>query len=249
VNLNLFKTGDRQGSTEFAMKIFELAKTEAPQQVTRLTTLMSYAAQRLWQAEAAGTGSGWGLKYAQAIKVVPIKGRVGGVGKVYADEKAVDARSGQPLGLFVNIVEDGIKSWSIRNALLASPKAKRTRDGYRIIHVPFRMRVPGKQKPSLSFSGVQTGEIYNIVRGGTVKLEGGQYGLMAGLSKFGKPGHSQYLTFRTVSDKTPDNSWNYPDTPATPVYEKVRKKVDDMIDQTISAYVAAYVEETRKKYK
>lgn len=201
----------------------------------------------LWRKMAIGLArhEGWGRKYAAAIQFEPAS-KGSGRARVWADVAADDKTTRVSNAIWVGIVEKGIKSWSIRDALLASKRVKRSRDGGRYIIVPFRWRTPaGYKKSSEVFTGTMSKDIYKIVKTG-VRLKGEEYGHMEGMQRYGGSLHGQYFTFRVVSDKTPTSAWQYPETPGTPVFEKVRAKVSGLIAATISDYIRGFVEDAKK---
>jgi hypothetical protein len=73
--------------------------------------------------------------------------------------------------------------------------------------------------------------------GGTTRSYTWQRRQFAGLRNYGAARHSQYMTFRTVSDRSDPNSWIYPAMPANPIFRSmatamepiVRKNVEDSI--------------------
>lgn len=225
------------GQDDALMRVFSKAGEMMPQQVANLVNVISDKVAETWAADAE-KASPWGSKYAQAIRVEPMTSAGGGFAKVYIDENVVDARSDKPAILFVNMMEKGMQPFSIKEGLLASKRAKKSNDGITYIIVPFRWRTPAKTKKSSQFVGVMPSDVYAIVKGG-VQLKGSQYGHMAGLVKFEKAHQSTYFTFRVCSEKS--QGWQHPGKDATPVYEKVLRKVDAMIKQAIETYCEAVV--------
>ena len=229
-------------SLEKLNDLLKLTEDIAPQVTTELLQYMGVQIQRVWVNELYETTSrkGWGIKAGESVKIDVGKGTV----RVYADDREVDARTGQKKILFMNIIEDGIASWSIKDALLRSNRVHISSKGTKYIHVPFRYRVPGSQKPHTYFSGVQPQEVYNIVKGGKTVLKGAEHGRMAGLAKHGREKHSQYYAFRTVSEKS--QGWKYPNISPTPVYQKVLNYLDRMIPAVIENFCKAYVDRVKE---
>lgn len=192
-----------------------------------------------WKQEALDSGTGWGKYYAEAIKM---KG-TGDGGEVYIDESLK-----KPF-MFSMMIEKGVKSWSIKNALLASEKAKTGKDGIKYIIVPFPVATPRKatQGKQLSkFGGREmTSEVHNLVKSGGRAPKGatdisGQD--ISGLSKWKTDQrHEQYGIFRVVSEKS--QGWQYPDTPATPVFNSVKEYVDKRIQEIIHAFCLSVIKE------
>jgi len=216
----------------------------------KISIVIAQNAQKIWQAEAMKTPTAWGGKYADAIK---IDVGASGFARVYVDESSTDPRTGKPNILFVNLVEDGMKSFSIKDALLNSEKVHISAKGTRYIHVPFRWRVPVKgQAPASGFAGTMPKAVYDVVKGGGAKL--GEYTMksptgkmvsLAGLQRYGGGGHSQYLTFRTVSEKS--KGWQHPGKRATPVFDKVLSKVESMIEQFLMEFLRVYGDDIKAK--
>jgi len=199
-----------------------------------------------WQSEAVDAG-GWGTKYAQAIKYKTGINEV----EIYIDEKMTDKVSRKPLFMFAMMMEKGVKSWSIKNALLASEKVKEGKDGIKYITVPFAVRTPAKASAgnmASKFGGREmTSEMYKIVQSGgklqsgTISVRGKELSI-AGLSRYtNRQFHSQYGIFRRVSENS--KGWQYPDIPAEPVYPKVLNHVNEQISKIISAYCQEIVKE------
>jgi hypothetical protein len=199
-----------------------------------------------WKSQASGAG-GWGPKYAAAIK----SKFSGTTGEVYLDESTTDKGSNKPNFMFAKMIEEGMKSFSIKDALLASDKAKVGKDGVKYITVPFPVATPrqassGKSKSQ--FGGREmTNEIYNIVKSGgkisSAKLKSGQE--ISGLSKYNtRQLHGQYGIFRRVSEKS--QGWIHPGRGASPVFPDVIKEVNNKIQEAIATFCKAVVEEFSK---
>lgn len=199
-----------------------------------------------WRSQADGAG-GWGAKYSAAIKTK----FSGATGEVYIDEGMTDKGSNKPNIMFAKMIEEGVKSWSIKDALLASEKAKVSKDGVKYIVIPFPVATPrqassGKSKSQ--FGGREmTNEVYNIVKSGgrvsSAKLKSGQE--VSGLSKYNtRQLHGQYGLFRCVSEKS--RGWQYPDKSARPVFPHVLEEVNNKIQEAIATFCKAIVQEYSK---
>jgi hypothetical protein len=81
--------------------------------------LMTIEAHNDWVSQAINA-KGWGTKYAGAIKYELSDKK----GEVYLDDSIIDKESNKPNIMFAKMMEDGVKSWSIKDALLKSDKAK-----------------------------------------------------------------------------------------------------------------------------
>lgn len=199
-----------------------------------------------WQSEAIDAG-GWGSKYAKAIKYKIKKN----VAEIYIDEETIDKGSEKPYAMFVEMMEKGVKSWSIKDELLKSEKAKVGKDGIKYITVPFPVRTPGRKgqgKMSSKFGGREmTNEMYRIVKSGgrlksgTINVRGKDIDV-TGLTRYETPQlHSQYGIFRRVSQNS--EGWQYPMKAPQPVYAKVLDYVNQEIGKAITAYCAAILKE------
>lgn len=103
------------------------------------------AKQRLLSSERAYTGA-----------IQPEVFTISGLGMVGAITLA---------GRFPCMVEHGAEPWDLRETLLASPKAKTSKDGYRYLIVPFRHmgpRASGRNAPALG-SAYRHGHLGNLV--------------------------------------------------------------------------------------
>ena len=218
-----------------------------PEKLSGFLNLLAYNARDIW-AEDAINASPWGTKYASALAVEPASPG-GEIAKVYVDDsvETVAGRGKKPASLFVNMMEFGVKSWSIKKALMKSKRVKVSSQGIKYITIPFRQRTPegkGKsQKKSSEFAGVMSSQIHALVEGGGA-VKGEKYGHMAGLTKVEKPGHSQYFTFRTVTQDT--EGWMHPGKAKTAVYEKSLKKIQKMIQENIEVFLKAIVEKAER---
>jgi len=198
--------------------------------------------------ELAKEGERWGSKYAKAIKY-KVEGTTV---DVYLDEGLIDKGSKKPYFMFAMMMEQGVKSWSIKDALLASEKAKTSKDGIKYMVVPFPVSTPRKagQGTMQNKFGKRemTREMYNIVKSGG-KLKTGTvnaYGKdvdVSGLVKYQtRQLHSQFGIFRAVSEKS--SGWQYPNVEADPVFPQVLAEVNNQIRDLLTDYCRAVV----KKY-
>lgn len=206
--------------------------------------VLTYGMQEKWKQEARDSGTGWGDKYALAIKAKVSKNE----GEVYIDEDMMDGSSNKPLSMFVEMVERGMKSFSIKDALLASDKAKTGPDGVKYIIVPFPVATPRPKssgKGASKFGGREmTAEMYKIVKSGgkltSGTLKSGQD--VSGLTRYvTRQRHAQYGIFRRVSEKS--SGWIHPGVPQSPVFPSVKNEVDKQIQKVLSAYCKAIVQE------
>jgi hypothetical protein len=195
--------------------------------------MIAYSTSEYWKSEARGVSTDWGKHYANSIKVE-------GSGVEYE----VSADEGNK---FVNFVEHGVKSFSIKEGLLRSNKAKIGPSGIKYIIVPFPVRTPtrkGQGKVQSRFGGREmTEKIYNIVKsGGTYsgKLKSGQE--VTGLKRWTtKKFHSAYGMFLCVSENS--KGWIHSGVPAEPVFKKVEAEVNRQIAEILDNFCKAIVEE------
>jgi len=210
-----------------------------------IVELLTYGMQESWQNEARASG-GWGEKYANAIKAEVN----GNTGEIYVDETLVDKESNKPNMMFVNMVEQGMKSFSIKDALMRSDKAKISSDGVKYMSIPMPVSTPrtaGQGKQQTKFGKREmTREAYNIVKNGG-KFSGSlkKGGEVAGLTKYvTRQFHGQYGMFLTVSENS--KGFVHPGKAATPVYPKVLAEVNKRIGEVIQEFVKGVVKEYTK---
>jgi hypothetical protein len=199
-------------------------------------------AEEHWKESAAGSGTGWGQKYANAIKSKISDAE----GEVYVDETVMD-KSGKPASMFAKMIEEGVKSWSIKDALLKSEKAKMSKDGVKYIIIPFPVAAPrkkGQGKQLSSFGGrTMTSDVYSIVKNGgkapagTMSTSGKD---ISGLSKWeSQKYHGGYGIFRVVSEKS--QGWIHPGAGARPIFGSVNEYVQRRIGEIVSELCASIV--------
>ncbi len=235
------------------VELMAMLNENVPKQAQGLLNTITDKAYELWYEEARSVPTGWGEKYAQAITVEPA-GPNGGFAKIYVDDGKTDPRTGKPAFLFVNLVEDGMKSFSIKEGLMKSDRVRtmtRKRDGKSIkfIIVPFRHRTPKKgQAPASGFADVMPDDVYKIAKSGTV-VRGEKYGKLSGLKRYDNEGggHGQFLTFRMVTEES--KGWQHPGKGATPVFDKVLEHVERMIAKTLQAYAEAMLKRIEAENK
>lgn len=235
--INIFKVAER---------LFEKSADLMPRVATNFANMMIDKAAELWTMKAKnaperkdGSPSLWGERYANTLRTDYITGK-GGRARVYADESSPDYK-------FVSMVEDGVTEWSIKDALLAGKAARRNQALYGtvFVRVPFRYRVPGKTKETSSFAGIMPLDVYEKAKKGTTL--GKEYGRHAGLVRFGGSLHGQFMTFRTVSQKS--TGWMYPHKQATPVFEEVVEKVEKMIEGAMLNMMRGLMKDLEKEGK
>jgi hypothetical protein len=230
------------------MKICEAIDNEMPGVIAVLTQGMA----EQWKSDAVSAG-GWGVKYAPAIQY-KIDGNTG---EVYLDEDIIDKGSHKPNILFAMMMEKGVKSFSIKEALLASEKAKVSAAGIKYIIIPFPVHSPRKDK-SVHMDNKfgkreMSQEVYRIVKSGGKIASGTMFKVgtenvnIGGLTQYNtRQYHSQYGFFRCVSNDGKDN-WRYPTIGATPIYPKVLDQVNAQIHDVMTSFCEALVREYSEK--
>jgi hypothetical protein len=238
---------------DMAMKQAEAELTE--QQIVKIVNQIDNAVPGIiellvndtkehWKQEAIDSGTGWGAKYANAIKSESVDNE----GKVYLDESVMD-KSGKSAKMFADMIERGVKSWSIKDALLKSDKAKISAAGIKYIIIPMPVKTPSKKgqgKASSRFGGREmSAEIHALVKNGgrapkvTLSTSGKD---ISGLTRFEtKQFHSQYGIFRVVSQNS--KGWQYPTIGATPVFPSVVDYVNKRIQEILHEFCVAVVKE------
>lgn len=221
-------------------EIIDKIQKNLPLVVVDLINQIGTTAKNIWKTEAVAASS-WGDKYAQAIDMKPATPN--GNALVYLNSETIDQKSGKPALMFAMMVENGVEPWSIKNALLESDKVRTTIHGIKYIIVPFPWRTPAKKgqgRPAAKFGGrIMPNDIYKIIKGGgRLESDSEKYGHMAGMVKYSKNNHSQYMTFRMVTENS--KGWQHPGKPATPVFERVAAQVERMIEETLNNFLKAY---------
>ena len=225
-------------------KFFEIAN-KIDEAMPGIIELMTVEAHDEWVSEAMGA-KGWGTKYANAIRY-----KTGGKkGEVFLDKTVKDKGSNKPSIMFAKMVENGVKSWSIRDALMKSEKAKVGKNGVKYMTVPFPVATPrkaGQGKMASKFGKREmTAEMHKIVKSGG-KLSGGSIkGIdVSGLARYvTRQHHTQYGIFRRVSANS--TGWQYPGIGAQPVFSNVERYVKKRMAEIITEFNMAIIKEYSK---
>ncbi len=229
---------------------FDKIATAIDKALPGVIAVIAQGATEYWKAEALGRGGGWGAKYAAAIRY-----QVTGTSAVIdIDDSAMDKTSGKSLFMFAEMIERGVKSWSIKEALLASEKVKTSSAGIKYIVVPMPVAAPRKPEagPGRSHFGGRemTSEMHKILKdGGSLagaSLKSGVRDVNAsGLTQYNtRQLHSQFGIFMCVSEKT--KGWIHPGAGPDPVYPEVLAFLNRQISQAISGLCKAIVQEYSK---
>jgi hypothetical protein len=207
------------------------------ERVARKVGSVTSLVHRAWVAEAmmdAKTGG-----YAHSIQAEWPVGDDPMRGRVFSDAPYAAA------------LEYGTGARDMKPALLRSPKAKVSAAGGRYLAVPFRHGTPGAvTMPAMPHEvyararRLGSGErLPDIRTGWRTKLPGSsgyrwapgaprvtepytwRTGPYSGMQRRGRLGHSQYVTFRTVSSNSPAGSWIYPGFAPRRFRERVMARV------------------------
>lgn len=199
-----------------------------------------------WKAEARSEGV-WGNKYAKAIKYEV----TGTEAEIYLDEDLIDPESKKPNIMFAKMMEEGVKPWSIRDALMESEKVKVSSEGIKYIVVPFPVATPRRKNQGKMQSKFGRREMsramYNIVKsGGRLKSGTIQAGArevdVSGLTKFNtRKFHGQYGIFRAVTQDS--KGWKHPGKSRRPVYPSVLQEVNNQINKLLREFCQEIVKE------
>jgi len=241
VSQELENVGSQMSEEQFS-KVAETIEKGIPGIIATLTRGM----HKHWKNQAMEVGTGWGSKYAAAIQY-KIEGNTG---EIYLDESMIDKGTNKPNIMFAKMVEEGVKSWSIKDALLASNKAKTSSAGIKYIVVPFPVatpRKPSQGKGASQFQGREmTAEAHRIVKAGgrfSGPLKSGQE--VSGLTKYvTRQRHEGYGIFICVTENS--KGWVHPGVARDPVFPKVIQEIEKRIQEVISAFCQAIVKEYSK---
>lgn len=210
--------------------------------------------EEMWK-DAAKSAGGWGSKYAKAIK----SQYENGTGRVFLDDSSIDPQSKKPNLMFAKMMEGGVQTWSIKDALLKSDRAKIGKDGIKYIIVPFPVATPrrkGQGHMQSYFGGrVMSSEIHELVKGGERAPAGSTVTVttahktsevnIEGLTRYNtRTRHSQYGIFRRVSQNS--KGWQYPNVSPRPIFPSVEKYVQRRISQILEEYCKELVKEYSK---
>jgi hypothetical protein len=235
------------GSQASEDQFYNIVKT-IDESFPSVINILTQGMKEHWKAEAKRVSTGWGAKYAAAIKA-DVKGNIG---EIYLDDTLTDKITNKPVMLFVEMVERGMKSFSIKEAVLKSKKAKISAAGLKYISIPFPVSVPrraGQGTMQSRFGGREmTNAMHKIVKDGG-RLKSGSLNIkgkdidVSGLTRYvSRQRHEMYGMFLTVSEKS--KGWIHPGKKPEPVYKKVLSEVNRRIHEVITEYCKEIV----KKY-
>jgi hypothetical protein len=215
--------------------------------------------QRYWLEAISGRTVTWG---GGAFKVNVVSGAyLRSVAEGLRYPANGDALTGEVVSLSPHgeIVENGIKPFDMKQTHLNGPKSQVGKDGKRYVTIPFRHNVPG----STAIGNAMPKEVYAKAmqlavsrRNGLLvhwfsakKYEWGdrlsendsgvkqrphwttsKYTSMVKMA--GRP-HTQYLTFRRISENSKPESWRHPGVAPRPVTQAVEEMARDEVIQLI----------------
>lgn len=164
---------------------------------------------------------------------------------VFGDKLTGEVTSLSPHGRFV---EYGIRPYDMKQTHLSGSKVKISKKGTKYVTIPFRHNVPGQnaigdampdqvyqQAKQMMYSrryddgSYSWGDRLPSSLGGANEKPHWTTGKYTGMVKMGQPGHSQYLTFRRLSENSKPEAWRHPGTDPRPVTEAVSEKVKDQV--------------------
>jgi hypothetical protein len=157
---------------------------------------------------------------------------------------------------YASNIEDGVRPYDMKQTHLNGPKVKTAKDGSRYITVPFRHGTPGavtmKPMPESVYQHAKnlavsrrngmlktwwTGKKYTwgdrleSQYGGRREKPHWSTGRYTGMVKMAGFPHSQYLTFRRLSEKSDPRAWLHPGMEKRPVTQAVvENSRDEIID-------------------
>ena len=169
---------------------------------------------------------------------------------------SVNMKRDQATNMYVNFIENGISSWSIKEALLNGPHSQKGKNGrYNIVFM--RKNTPGSSSPAMS------SDVYSIAKGmismketladrvrdissmpgsklqsravsvseqiSSAKGKREHLGrMMKGKAQKTKTGNQHaYGVFFRVGENS--KGWVYPDIPKVPVFSRVKSEVEDIV--------------------
>lgn len=161
-------------------------------------------------------------------------------------------------------LEYGLPPFDMKPFLLASKFARVGKGGQRYLRIPFRHGTPGavsmpampreiyerarRLKPGqqlpLSAAGKQWGQRTKLNPVGPYTWKTGLY---AGMTKRGIKGHSQYMTFRTVSDNSPASAWWHPGIKEKRIAWRTAEQVVPQIERMLTAALDNDIEKLFEK--
>jgi len=154
----------------------------------------------------------------------------------------------------VEYLEDGYSSYDMKEGLLSGPKAKRTSKGVRYNTVPFfhqpeskiplnqaQMELRGNLRALIKYhklDRIMKSKSGKPLQGVVARLSGNDMaanlkGLVKIQQTYEKKTESYYMTFRRVSDNTPDNKWIHPGYNGAQVFPDLEQWTDRKIEETL----------------
>jgi len=248
--LDSIMAGLETAGSDMAEEKFNKICNAINEELPGVIALLTQGTAEDWKSEAINAG-GWGTKYAPAVKYEILNNKE----EIFLDESIIDKENDKPNLMFAMMMEKGVKSWSIKDALMKSEKVKIGKDGIKYIIIPFPVRTPRKNtsmNAKSSFGGREmTNEIHAIVKGGgrmpigtTLNVKGKEIDI-GGLTRYNtRKYHSQYGFFRCVTANS--TGWQYPDVPAEPIFPKILNEINRQISEVLSEFCKEIVKEYSK---
>lgn len=236
---SLFDGDDPNLENNLINALYTRLKEDIPDRIVNSLNAIVDNVYKFWVMEAQGN-SPFGERYAQLIDRTYLK-NVNDKGTIFIEDEK---------NLFYQLMENGAKSWSIKDALLKGKVAKRNLSEYGtlFVTVPMRARTPvskGSGKVTSSFTNELPQDIYNALKSKQAltneqKVQAGNLNLanVKAIPTVFKD--NNYVNFITVSEKS--TGWKHPGFKATPIFPKVEAHVKDAMKILLDTYVKAYSE-------
>jgi hypothetical protein len=245
-NLSLFDIDDPNLDQKLLDALYNRLKDQIPDKLVNSVNAVIDNTYKFWVMSAIGE-SPFGERYAKLVDRRYLK-NVNDTGSIFIENEA---------DLFYNLVENGSKSWSIKDALLKGKVAKRNlaEHGTLFVSVPMRARTPVKRgdgKVHSSFTNELPQDIYRALKTGQnlssqQKVVAGNLNLanVKAIPTVFKD--NNYINFVTVSEKS--KGWKHPGFNKTPIFKKVEEHLKDSMKILLDTFVEAYAEILKREIK
>lgn len=163
---------------------------------------------------------------------------------------------------YASALEHGLKPFDMKPYFMKSKRIKISKKGKKYLTIPFRHGIPGtvtmpampeniykevKKKGRLGKSdyGIRSKIIRDKEKGELARYTW-KTGLYSNMVRKGIKGHSQYLTFRVVSENSPAGSWWHPGIQAKHIAqrtaEEVAPEIEEIITKAINEDIQSFLE-------